>query len=77
MKRMSFKDVDNNKMYGFILMGRGKTLEFYSISGQETEEWIDALKAFVVMLDIKEYFIIGKLLGKGNSAKVHKCERKG
>ena len=74
---MSFKDVDNNKMYGFILMGRGKTLEFYSISGQETEEWIDALKAFVVMLDIKEYFIIGKLLGKGNSAKVHKCERKG
>ena len=77
MKRMSFKDVDNNKMYGFILMGRGKTLEFYSISGQETDEWIDALKAFVVMLDIKEYFIIGKLLGKGNSAKVHKCERKG
>ena len=75
LKRVNFKDIENNKMFGFILMARGKTLEFYSVSEDETIEWIEALKAFVVLLDLKEEVSIGKLLGKGNSAKVHKCER--
>ena len=74
---MSFKDVVGNRMYGFILMAKGKTLEFYSVSETETVEWIEALKGVVILLDLKEEFIIGKLLGKGNSAKVHRCERKG
>lgn len=29
------------------------------------------------MLDLKEEFIIGPLLGRGNFAKVHSCTRKG
>ena len=64
-------------MYGFILMAKGTKLEFYSVNQMETNSWIDALKAFVILLDLKEEFIIGDLLGKGNSAKVHKCVRKG
>ena len=63
-------------MYGFILMARGKKLEFYSVSQIETDLWIEALKSFVVLLDLKEEFTILDLLGKGNSAKVHKCVRK-
>ena len=63
-------------MYGFILMAKGKKLEFYSVSQMETNSWIEALKAFVILLDLKEEFAIGDLLGKGNSAKVHKCVRK-
>ena len=63
-------------MYGFILMAKGKKHEFYSISQTETNSWIEALKAFVILLDLKEEFTISDLLGKGNSAKVHKCVRK-
>ena len=63
-------------MHGFILMAKGKTFEFYSVSADETNTWIEALKEFVILLDLKEEFTIGKILGKGNSAKVHRCERK-
>ena len=51
-------------------------MEFYTLSETTTNEWIEALKGFVILLDVKEEFVIGKILGKGNSAKVHKCERK-
>ena len=33
------------------------------------------MKRFVVLLDLKEEFVIGKLLGRGNFAKVHLCHR--
>ena len=63
-------------MYGFVLMAKGNKMEFYTMSETETNEWIEALKSFVVLLDLKEEFVIGKLLGKGNSAKVHRCDRR-
>ena len=76
LKKVNFKDVFGNRMHGFVLMSKDKTFEFYSVSQSETTEWIDALKSYVILLDLKEEFTIGKILGKGNSAKVHRCERK-
>ena len=63
-------------MYGFILMAKGKMHEFYSESENEVIEWIEALKKFVILLDLKEVFDIGKLIGEGNSSKVNLCIRK-
>ena len=57
-------------------MAKGNSLEFYSVSEEETIEWVEALKTSVILLDLKEEFNIGRLLGKGNSARVHLCERK-
>ena len=34
------------------------------------------MKKFVILLDLKEEFVIGRLLGRGNFAKVHLCSRK-
>ena len=44
LKKVEFKDVVGNRMYGFILMAKGKTFEFYGISADETNKWIMALK---------------------------------
>lgn len=37
---------------------------------------MQALKASVIMLDLKEELVIGDLLGKGNFAKVHVCNKR-
>ena len=63
-------------MYGFVLMCKGQKHEFYSYNQSEANEWILALKAHVVLLDFKEQISIGKILGKGTSAKVHVCARR-
>ena len=44
LKKVEFKDVVGNRMYGFILMAKGKTFEFYGISADETNKWVMALK---------------------------------
>ena len=65
-------------MYGFILMSKGNIYEFYIKDNKvERDEWVDALKKSVVLLDLKEDFEIFELLGRGNFAKVHMCKRKG
>ena len=58
-------------MYGFVLAARKHTHEFFSIHQSERDEWIEELKSFVVLLDLKDELVIKTLLGKGNSAKVH------
>ena len=63
-------------MFGFILMGKGRTIDFYVESLEERQRWINAFKKYVVFLDLKEEFTVGKLLGRGNFAKVHLCTRK-
>ena len=65
---MRFKDVDSNRMYGFILMAKGNSFEFYSEFEEEITSWIEALKSLVILLDLKEELRIGRVLGKGNSA---------
>ena len=57
-------------------MAKGKTIELYTDNIQQRENWIIAMKRFVVLLDLKEEFSIGRLLGRGNFAKVHLCTRK-
>lgn len=76
VKRHYFKDTTQKYMYGFILMAKGKTIELYTDNIQQRENWIIAMKRFVVLLDLKEEFSIGRLLGRGNFAKVHLCTRK-
>lgn len=44
---------------------------------ETADEWIEALKSSVVLLDLKYDYTIGKLLGRGNFARVHLCNRKG
>lgn len=63
-------------MYGFVLAARNHTHGFFSVEKADIQAWIDELKRFVVILDLKETLVIKTLLGKGNSAKVHMCERK-
>lgn len=73
---VNFKDIEGNRMYGFVIAARNHTHEFYSTSKEETHGWVEALKEFVILLDLKDELVIKTLLGKGNSAKVHLCERK-
>jgi len=63
-------------MYGLIMMAKSKTIEFYVESLEERESWVNAMKKFIILLDLKDEFTIGKLLGRGNFAKVHLCTRK-
>ena len=76
MKKHYFKDEENKYMYGLIMMAKSKTIEFYVESLEERESWVNAMKKFIILLDLKDEFTIGKLLGRGNFAKVHLCTRK-
>ena len=76
LKRNRVKDADGTYLYGFILMAKGKTVEFYSFEQRMQNEWIQALKPSVILLDLKEELNIGRLIGRGNFAKVHVCTRK-
>ena len=75
LKKTHLKDA-NTKLFGFILMAKGLFLQFYHTEQAEINKWIHALKDTVIMLDIKDEFMLGPLLGKGNFAKVHSCTRK-
>ena len=51
-------------------------MEFYHHNKDFIEQWIDKIKDSVVLVDLKEDYLIGSLIGKGNFAKVHLCRRK-
>ncbi|CDW82463.1 protein kinase domain containing protein [Stylonychia lemnae] len=76
LKKMHFTDEGGNYVYGFILMGKGNQIEFYHQNKKHIEQWIDILKDSVILVDLKEDYTIGSLIGKGNFAKVHLCRRK-
>jgi len=76
VKRHQFKDTNSKYMYGFIMMAKGKTIDFFVESLDERELWINSLKKFVILLDLKDEFTIGRQIGRGNFAKVHLCMRK-
>ena len=77
LKKHYFKDTTQKYLYGFIIMARGRTIDFYVDSMLERDNWVNGMKRFVILLDLKEEFVIGRLLGHGNFAKVHLCTRKG
>ena len=53
LKPQSFKDRFAYKMYGFVLMAKGTCIELYSMSSTDINSWIEALKPFVILLDLK------------------------
>ena len=76
LKTVKFKDPMGNHMHGFLLMSKNHTHEFYASSEEEAKDWINCLKRYVILLDLKEQLTIQNILGKGNSSKVHQCYRK-
>ena len=68
---MHFKDDSGKYMYGFILMAKNSMIEFYTQCPDKCNEWMVALRKYVVLLDLKEELVIGTLLGRGNFARVH------
>ena len=59
LKRVNFKDAQNRYLWGFVLMARNKIAEFYTLTLDEREEWIESMKNFVVLLDVKDEYQIG------------------
>ena len=57
-------------------MARNKVVEFYSLSVEDRESWVESMKGFVVILDVKEHYTIGQLIGNGNFARVNVCHKK-
>lgn len=57
-------------------MAKGNQIEFYHHNKEFVDDWISKLKDSVILLDLKEDYLIGSLIGKGNFAKVHMCKRK-
>ena len=51
-------------------------MEFYHQSKELVEQWIEAIKDSVILVDLKEDYMIAQMIGKGNFAKVHLCKRK-
>lgn len=74
LKKTHLKD-SKTKLFGFILMAKGQTLQFYNEDEEVIQNWIEALKSTAVLLDLKDEFKMGSLLGRGNFAKVHSCTR--
>jgi hypothetical protein len=75
LKKTHLKD-SVTKMWGFILMAKGQCLQFYNTDEQVIKDWIQAFKSTAVLIDLKDEFNFGGLLGKGSFAKVHSCTRK-
>ena len=75
LKKTHIKD-NKMKLYGFILMQKGLSLQFFAEDEAVQKEWIEALKSSCILLDVKEEFEIGSLLGRGNFAMVHECTRR-
>ena len=75
LKKTHIKD-NKMKLYGFILMQKGLNLQFFSEEESVQKAWIEALKSSCILLDVKEEFEIGELLGRGNFASVHECTRR-
>jgi serine/threonine protein kinase len=57
-------------------MSKGNAIELYHNTQEYIDEWINVLKNQIILVDLKEDYHIGALIGKGNFAKVHICKRK-
>lgn len=57
-------------------MAKGNSIELYHHNKEFIAQWIAVLKDSVILVDLKEDYLIGQMIGKGNFAKVHLCKRK-
>ena len=76
LKRYECKDSTGKRMYGFILMAKRDKIEFYCDRKDVRDKWISALKSSVILLDLKDEFVVTEQLGQGNFAKVHLCSKR-
>ena len=56
--------------YGFGLIGYKGRIEFYTTSETQQRKWLRALRRVAILSDIQNKYQFGKLIGKGNFAKV-------
>ncbi len=63
-------------MCGFKVTGYKGSYEFLCESLVVQDEWVEKLRKVCVSLNISYRYSFGKLLGKGNFAKVHLAQRK-
>lgn len=75
LRKTSLKD-EQSKLFGFILMAKGVRLHFYTYDEGTQIQWLKALRKSCVLLDVKDEYAIGRMLGRGNFAKVHACHAK-
>ena len=59
LKKVQFKDAQNRYLWGFVLMARSKIVEFYTLTIEERDLWIEKLKGFAIILDVKDDYKIG------------------
>lgn len=71
-----FNEFIRNYIYGFIMMAKGQQIELYHHSKDLVDKWIEVIKDSVILVDLKDDYIIAQMIGKGNFAKVHLCKRK-
>ncbi|CAD8119162.1 unnamed protein product [Paramecium primaurelia] len=69
-------DVCNKKKYGFRIIRNQKFKELYSRSKELNQQIWDILKKQCLQRNFKEEYVIEKLIGKGNFAKVYLCTKK-
>ena len=73
LRRVHFKDDKGQYTYGFLLIAMDNILEFYHNDKDVINEWVNAMKLIVIVIDVKADYGIGKMLGRGNFARVHLC----
>lgn len=57
--------------FGFKLMGYLGEIELFSETAHNRDQWLKYLKQVCISESISNYYNFGKLIGKGNFAKVH------
>ena len=65
-----------HNMCGFKLVGYKGSYEFFCKNIASQDEWVEKLRKVCVSLNISYRYSFGKMLGKGNFAKVHLAQRK-
>ncbi|CAK92752.1 unnamed protein product (macronuclear) [Paramecium tetraurelia] len=69
-------DACNKKKYGFRIIRNQKFKELYSRSKELNQQIWDFLKKQCLQLTFKEEYVIERMIGKGNFAKVYLCTKK-
>jgi serine/threonine protein kinase len=58
-----------NKTYLFLSYSRGDN----SLKKKDIQDWFEYFKKYGILLNMKSYYEVGNLLGKGNFAKVYEA----
>ncbi len=68
--QLYYENKVNGGRHGFRLTGYRGELELYSRSPEELALWLEKLKRVGVFFNLVQNYTFGKVLGKGNFAKV-------